>query len=43
MSERRAAPEVHRIFPPEVADERISLPAFLDFHRQTLLWKCSGA
>jgi uncharacterized damage-inducible protein DinB len=36
------APEAHRIDPPERADERASLDAFLDYHRQTLLRKCSG-
>lgn len=36
------APELHRDEPPEVADESTSLPAFLDYHRQTLLWKCAG-
>ena len=36
------APEVERAEPRYVADERTSLQDFLDFHRQTLLWKCSG-
>jgi hypothetical protein len=36
------APQTHRIDPPERADERASLDSFLDYHRQTLLWKCSG-
>jgi uncharacterized damage-inducible protein DinB len=35
-------PEVHRIDTPERADERTALDSFLDYHRQTLLWKCSG-
>jgi len=36
------APEIERVDPPYVADERTSLQAWLDFHRQTLLWKCAG-
>jgi hypothetical protein len=28
--------------PPHVADERAMYQAWLDFHRGTLLWKCSG-
>src|SRR5215472_4252381 len=36
------APDVIRAEPPYVADERASLQGWLDFHRQTLLWKCSG-
>lgn len=36
------APEAHRIDTPELADERAALDSFLDYHRQTLLWKCSG-
>lgn len=36
------APEVHRTHPPALGDERASLDGFLDYHRQTLLWKCSG-
>ena len=28
--------------PPYVGDERTLLEAWLDFHRATLLWKCSG-
>ncbi|GAA1602522.1 DinB family protein [Kribbella hippodromi] len=31
-----------RIDPPTVADERVLLQSFLDFHRGTLLWKVSG-
>jgi hypothetical protein len=35
------APE--RVDPPSLPiDERAALEAFLDYHRQTLLWKCSG-
>jgi Protein of unknown function (DUF664) len=31
-----------RIDPPQVADERTTLSAYLDYHRATLEWKCSG-
>jgi hypothetical protein len=36
------APPVDRSDPPSVAGERQMLEAWLDFHRQTLLGKCSG-
>ena len=36
------APPVDRPQPPNVADERTSLEAWLDFHRATLVWKCAG-
>jgi hypothetical protein len=36
------APQVERGDPLYLADERTSLQEFLDYHRQTLLWKCSG-
>jgi hypothetical protein len=36
------APEVTRAEPPLVAGERESLEAWLDFHRDTLLLRCSG-
>jgi uncharacterized damage-inducible protein DinB len=36
------APEVTRPTVPRVADERTMLKAWLDFHRQTLLMKCTG-
>ena len=36
------APQIERTVPPYVADERTSLEAWLQFHRETLLWKCSG-
>jgi hypothetical protein len=36
------APAVERADPPYVAGERASLQAFLGYHRQTLLWKCSN-
>ncbi len=40
MSER-GRPQ-NRIEPPTVGEERQLLEAWLDFHRQTLLWKCDG-
>jgi uncharacterized damage-inducible protein DinB len=36
------APAITRTEAPENGDERTQLDGFLDFHRQTLLWKCSG-
>jgi hypothetical protein len=36
------APEVTRTDPPNVADERSALQGWLDYHRQTLRWKCAG-
>jgi uncharacterized damage-inducible protein DinB len=36
------APEVKRVEPERAPDERRALEEFLDFHRATLLWKCSG-
>jgi uncharacterized damage-inducible protein DinB len=36
------APSVDRTEPPLVAEERAALEAWLDYHRQTLLWKCAG-
>lgn len=36
------APPVERPSPPNEGDERTLLTAFLEFHRQTLLWKCAG-
>jgi hypothetical protein len=36
------APEVTRIKTPAIADERTMLDAWLDFQRQTLVWKCAG-
>lgn len=36
------APQVTRDDPPQVGDERATLDGFLDYHRQTLMWKCSG-
>jgi uncharacterized damage-inducible protein DinB len=36
------APIITRTQPPPIADERTSLDAWLDFHRETLLMKCAG-
>ena len=36
------APDVERVEPDRIADERTSLEQWLDYHRQTLLWKCAG-
>ncbi|MGH8890035.1 MAG: DinB family protein [Acidothermaceae bacterium] len=36
------APQIDRTEPPTVGDERASLEAWLDYHRQTLLFKCAG-
>jgi hypothetical protein len=36
------APDVERVYAPKVADERPMLQGWLDFHRNTLLWKCRG-
>ena len=36
------APAIDRSEAPTVAEERTSLETWLDYHRQTLLWKCSG-
>ncbi|MCZ3389572.1 MAG: DinB family protein [Actinomycetia bacterium] len=36
------APPIDRRDLPSEGDERTLLNAFLDFHRETLLWKCSG-
>jgi uncharacterized damage-inducible protein DinB len=33
---------VERTDPPPEADERTTLLSFLDYHRQTLAWKCDG-
>jgi uncharacterized damage-inducible protein DinB len=34
-------PKDDRTEPPYAGDERASLAGFLDFHRDTLLWKCA--
>ena len=36
------APTIERRDPPANGDERALLDGFLEFHRETLLWKCSG-
>lgn len=36
------APHIRRSEPPEIADERRMLDAWLDYHRQTLMLKCAG-
>jgi uncharacterized damage-inducible protein DinB len=36
------APAVSRTDPPRVNGERASLAAWLDYHRETLRWKCQG-
>ena len=37
-----SAPDVDRVEPDRISDERTSLEQWLDYHRQTLLWKCAG-
>jgi len=36
------APKVTRVEPPNVGGERESLEGWLEYHRQTLLFKCAG-
>jgi hypothetical protein len=36
------APDVPRLEPPYLADERTRLDSWLDYHRATLLHKCAG-
>ena len=36
------APPDDRRFPPEIAAERATLQGYLDYHRDTLRWKCAG-
>ena len=36
------APDVKRAEPDSPADERTALQGWLDYHRATLLWKCTG-
>jgi hypothetical protein len=36
------APEAHRVSEPHTGDERVMLQGWLDYHRQTLLLKCTG-
>ena len=42
MTEAWTAPAVERTEPALIADERRSLEQWLDFHRATLLMKCTG-
>jgi|SRR5829696_766219 len=35
-------PKDDRTDPPWTGDERATLEGFLDYHRDTLLWKCAG-
>jgi uncharacterized damage-inducible protein DinB len=42
MTNEWTAPTVERVWPDRIADERQALEQWLDFHRETLLWKCSG-
>jgi Protein of unknown function (DUF664) len=42
MTETWTAPEIERADPDLVADERTSLQQWLDYHRATLLMKCTG-
>jgi hypothetical protein len=37
-----SAPPDDRRYPPETGDERATLQGYLDFHRDTLMWKCAG-
>jgi hypothetical protein len=41
MTTPTAPPDTRRE-PPETGDERAMLEGFLDFHRETLRWKCAG-
>jgi len=36
------APVVDRPHGPNIAPERVAMETLLDYHRATLLWKCSG-
>ena len=36
------APAITRVDEPHIADELTMLTGWLDWHRQTLLWKCQG-
>ncbi|HTW21589.1 MAG TPA: DinB family protein [Mycobacteriales bacterium] len=42
MSDDWTAPEVERTEPHRISDERASLEQWLDYHRATLLTKCTG-
>jgi uncharacterized damage-inducible protein DinB len=34
-------PPDNRRYPPEIGDERATLQGYLDYHRDTLMWKCA--
>src|SRR5258705_13381076 len=36
------APQIERVNEPLIGDERTILAGYLDWHRQTLLYKCAG-
>jgi uncharacterized damage-inducible protein DinB len=36
------APPDERRFPPRAGDERATLQGYLDYHLDTLVWKCAG-
>jgi uncharacterized damage-inducible protein DinB len=42
MTETWTAPQVERTHPGRILAEREALEAWLDFHRDTLLYKCAG-
>ncbi len=42
MSAMDTAPPTNRSEPPFIANERDMLEGWLDYHRQTLQWKCHG-
>ena len=42
MTDVWTAPAVDRVDPDRIADERVALEQWLDFHRATLLQKCAG-
>ena len=42
MTEQWLAPDVERRDPDRIADERLALEQWLDYHRATLQQKCSG-
>src|SRR3954467_2396617 len=42
MTSDWTAPPVERTDPPRILGEREALEAWLDYQRDTLLWKCSG-
>ena len=37
-----SAPPDERRFPPATGDELATLQGYLDYHRDTLMWKCAG-